>query len=466
MRRAVAIQLIINRELGLNKNENPWQGSFVIEELTDLVEEAVYAEFERLSERGGVLGAMETMYQRGKIQEESLYYERRKHDGALPIIGVNTFLAARRRRRRRRERIPLMRSTEDEKQEQIGGVRAFSAAHADARPAALERLQQVARGRRQRLRGADGDRQGCSLGQISAALYERGRRVPAQHVSAEALVTFRHLPGGDGRLRPDGGAALVDAAGVTHAPAGPAPASSASSRASPSCSATSASPGQLVGRTGFCIHPREVVASIPKVGGTKDVKVDRIRELRADARRRERRREQARDRRGARAFVPSVVVTHPLARSTTRRCTGSWGISGGRTSGEAVRVVRRGVRGDRRPGRAVADVLYLIWREPWMTVSRDTYIARTLGALRLADRPERDEERYPTVELPRDGAGVDLVLLRASLPLPRQDVPELEALCPRRAGVPRRRRDDVVVRGRAIAGIRSLAALARDLSRG
>src|ERR1700739_2619227 len=93
VRRAVAIQLIINRELGLNKIQNPWQGSFAIEYLTDLVEEAVYKEFEALSERGGVLGAMETMYQRGKIQEESLYYETRKHDGSLPLIGVNTFLA-------------------------------------------------------------------------------------------------------------------------------------------------------------------------------------------------------------------------------------------------------------------------------------------------------------------------------------------------------------------------------------
>ena len=93
VRRAVAIQLIINRELGLNKTQNPWQGSFALEYLTDLVEEAVYREFDALSERGGVLGAMETMYQRGKIQEESLYYETKKHDGSLPIIGVNTFLS-------------------------------------------------------------------------------------------------------------------------------------------------------------------------------------------------------------------------------------------------------------------------------------------------------------------------------------------------------------------------------------
>jgi isobutyryl-CoA mutase len=92
VRRAVAIQMIINKELGLNFNENPWQGSYIVDQLTDLVEEAVYAEFERISERGGVLGAMDTMYQRGKIQEESLYYEHKKHDGSLPLVGVNTFL--------------------------------------------------------------------------------------------------------------------------------------------------------------------------------------------------------------------------------------------------------------------------------------------------------------------------------------------------------------------------------------
>ena len=94
VRRAVAIQLIINKELGLNRTQNPWQGSFAVDELTDLVEEAVYREFDRLSERGGVLGAMETMYQRSRIQEESLYYETLKHDGRLPIVGVNTFLGA------------------------------------------------------------------------------------------------------------------------------------------------------------------------------------------------------------------------------------------------------------------------------------------------------------------------------------------------------------------------------------
>ena len=118
VRRAVAIQLIINRELGLNKIQNPWQGSFAIEYLTDLVEEAVYKEFEALSERGGVLGAMETMYQRGKIQEESLYYETRKHDGSLPIVGVNTFLSGADAAASTRG-AQLIRSTEEEKQDQV-----------------------------------------------------------------------------------------------------------------------------------------------------------------------------------------------------------------------------------------------------------------------------------------------------------------------------------------------------------
>ena len=127
VRRAMAIQLIINREWGLAKNENPNQGSFIIEELTDLVEEAVLAEFDRIAERGGVLGAMELGYQRAKIQEESLYYETKKHDGSLPIVGVNTFrnphaveAAA---------TLELARSTEDEKASQVQRLRRFQADH-------------------------------------------------------------------------------------------------------------------------------------------------------------------------------------------------------------------------------------------------------------------------------------------------------------------------------------------------
>ncbi len=173
VRRAVAIQLIINRELGLNKIQNPWQGSFAIEYLTDLVEEAVYKEFESLSERGGVLGAMETMYQRGKIQEESLYYETQKHDGTLPIVGVNTYLSGSDAAEEHKG-AQLIRSTEEEKQAQVAAVRAFQARNADAAPAALARLQQAA---------ADGGNvfaelmesvKVCSLGQISHALYQVG----------------------------------------------------------------------------------------------------------------------------------------------------------------------------------------------------------------------------------------------------------------------------------------------------
>ena len=112
----------------MNYNENPWQGSFVIDELTDLVEEAVYQEFERISERGGVLGAMDTMYQRGKIQEESLYYEGRKHDGSLPLIGVNTFLP-RKGQEDEVHDLELIRSTDDEKNDQIRHLRGFQANH-------------------------------------------------------------------------------------------------------------------------------------------------------------------------------------------------------------------------------------------------------------------------------------------------------------------------------------------------
>ncbi|OJY61104.1 MAG: methylmalonyl-CoA mutase [Rhodanobacter sp. 68-29] len=134
VRRAVAIQMIINKELGLNFNENPWQGSYVVEELTDLVEEAVYKEFEAISERGGVLGAMDTMYQRGKIQEESLYYEHKKHDGSLPLIGVNTFLPKDKGGEIATE-IELIRSTEEEKGQQIANVQAFQQARNALAPA-------------------------------------------------------------------------------------------------------------------------------------------------------------------------------------------------------------------------------------------------------------------------------------------------------------------------------------------
>lgn len=173
VRRAVAIQLIINRELGLNYNENPWQGSFVIEELTDLVEEAVYREFERLSERGGVLGAMDTMYQRGKIQEESLYYESRKHDGSLPLVGVNTFLP-REGEEDEVTQLELIRSSEDEKRAQIEAVESFRRNHEDDRPRALAKLQAVARRRGNVFAELMETVKYASLGQISGALYAVG----------------------------------------------------------------------------------------------------------------------------------------------------------------------------------------------------------------------------------------------------------------------------------------------------
>jgi methylmalonyl-CoA mutase len=173
VRRAVAIQLIINKELGLNETQNPWQGSFAIDYLTDLVEEAVYREFDRIAERGGVLGAMETMYQRGRIQEESLYYETRKHDGSLPIIGVNTFLSAQQGTDELRG-AELIRSTEEEKQDQVRNVRAFLERNAERRPAALARLQQTAAGGGNVFGELMETVKSASLGSISHALYQVG----------------------------------------------------------------------------------------------------------------------------------------------------------------------------------------------------------------------------------------------------------------------------------------------------
>jgi isobutyryl-CoA mutase len=173
VRRAVAIQMIINRELGLNLNQNPWSGSFLMDYLTDLVEEAVYREFDAISERGGVLGAMETMYQRGKIQEESLYYETRKHDGSLPLIGVNTFLGEH-DAAAQHAAVALIRSTETEKMDQVEAVREFQQRNAGASAPALERLQQAAaQGGNVFSELLDAVRY-CSLGQVSRALYAVG----------------------------------------------------------------------------------------------------------------------------------------------------------------------------------------------------------------------------------------------------------------------------------------------------
>jgi methylmalonyl-CoA mutase len=172
VRRAMAIQLIINKEWGLAKNENPNQGSFIIEALTDLVEEAVLREFEAISSRGGVLGAMETGYQRGKIQEESLYYEHRKHDGSYEIVGVNVF------RNPHGDPIPqkleLIRSTEDEKQSQLRRLREFQRRNAEACPATLETLRQAAIRDENVFAVLMDAVRVCSLGQITHALFEVG----------------------------------------------------------------------------------------------------------------------------------------------------------------------------------------------------------------------------------------------------------------------------------------------------
>jgi len=173
VRRAVAIQMVISRELGLNFCENPWQGSFVVNELTDLVEEAVYKEFESISDRGGVLGAMDTMYQRGKIQDESLYYESKKHDGSLPLIGVNTFLPKKGQEDEVHEQ-ELIRSTDAEKKDQIRHVRGFQATHAAESGPALERLQSVARERGNVFAELMQTVKSNSLGQISNSLYHVG----------------------------------------------------------------------------------------------------------------------------------------------------------------------------------------------------------------------------------------------------------------------------------------------------
>ena len=171
VRRALAIQLIINNEWGLAKNQNPNQGSFIVEQLTDLVEEAVLQEFERISERGGVLGAMETGYQRGRIQDESMLYEHRKHDGSLPIVGVNTFLNP---KGNKEYEIELARSTDKEKQSQITRLREFQNTHADTRPEALERVRRAAINNENIFAELVNAVRHCSLGEITNALFEVG----------------------------------------------------------------------------------------------------------------------------------------------------------------------------------------------------------------------------------------------------------------------------------------------------
>jgi isobutyryl-CoA mutase len=182
VRRAVAIQQVINQEWGLAKNHNPNQGSFIVSQLTDLVEEAVLAEFDRLAERGGVLGAMETGYQRGRIQDESMLYEQRKHDGSLPIVGVNTFLAPSSVGGDGQEGEPggrpleLARSTDDEKQRCLANRRQFQVQHATERPAALDRLRRAALGGDNLFAVLVDAVRVCTLGEITDALFEVGGR--------------------------------------------------------------------------------------------------------------------------------------------------------------------------------------------------------------------------------------------------------------------------------------------------
>lgn len=177
VRRAQAIQMIINKEFGLAKNENPLQGSYFVEWLTDAVEEAVLEEFMRINERGGVLGAMETQYQRGRIQEESLYYEMLKHNGDLPIVGVNTFIDP---KRLSDDFVPpkieLARATPEEKRQQLDNVRKYQREHKDPAAMALKHLKETA------LKGGNifealmEAARHCSLYQMSEALYEVGGR--------------------------------------------------------------------------------------------------------------------------------------------------------------------------------------------------------------------------------------------------------------------------------------------------
>ena len=172
VRRAMAIQLVINREWGLAKNENPNQGSFIIDELTDLVEEAVLKEFESISERGGVLGAMETGYQRGKIQEESMFYEHKKHDGSYPIIGVNTFRNP--HADLPPQKVELARSTTEEKESQLKRLADFHRRHAKEAPAALAKLKEAVIQNRNVFEELMNAVRVCSLGQITSALFEVG----------------------------------------------------------------------------------------------------------------------------------------------------------------------------------------------------------------------------------------------------------------------------------------------------
>ena len=173
VRRAMAIQMIINREFGLNKTDNPLQGSFIVNELCDLVEEALLTEFERISDKGGVLGAMESMYQRSKIQEESLYYESLKDSGELPIIGVNTYIADNIDEQLNQE-IEMSRASNEEKDDQISRLVNFKEVHKDQSKIQLEKLNTAALNNENIFEQLLESVRYCSLGQITNLLYEVG----------------------------------------------------------------------------------------------------------------------------------------------------------------------------------------------------------------------------------------------------------------------------------------------------
>jgi methylmalonyl-CoA mutase len=175
VRRAMAIQMIINREFGLNKTDNPMQGSYLVEELSDIVEEAILTEFERISDKGGVLGAMESMYQRGKIQEESLYYETLKDNGEFPIIGVNTYLAPNIEEQMQQE-IEISRCSDEEKTKQITRLRSFQASNEGKRQEALDQLRSAIMNNQNVFEELLQTVNYCSLGQITNLLYEVGGR--------------------------------------------------------------------------------------------------------------------------------------------------------------------------------------------------------------------------------------------------------------------------------------------------
>ena len=405
----MAIQLIINRELGLNLCENPWQGSFIIDELTDLVEAAVYDEFDRISERGGVLGAMDTMYQRGKIQDESLYYERLKHTGELPLIGVNTFLP-KEGRGERIDKLELMRSTDAEKRAQIetcgpsrpggrpsaGGAEAATGRRAE-RGNVFEALMDAVKV--------------ASLGQISAALYE---------VGASTGATCRMEAA---RLRRETGGTRARA---------PMRGSSAWSRASPSSSATWAWPISSSGAPASASTLGDRPAH-SEGGRTKDVKLDRVRELEPThviVNVEENRRETAE---ALAEFVPHMVVTHPQEPRDNLELYRLLGAIFDREA-EAERLCADSRRRSQsstsrrwpRAGRALSDLARSVDGRRAGDLHRPDARAAWAGA-----PSRRRRERYPEVDLRAYAGRVDRVLLSSEpFHFKERHIAEVEALVP------------------------------------